>query len=109
MSFLMVAENQNVLWEDPQHQYQSALREACRQLGMVYVLRDDVAGRLKIGWSFTPFKRKKVLQIGCSVFLRMIALLYGGEKLERGLHKVFAARCVGGNGLMILIGSLPER
>jgi hypothetical protein len=62
-------------------------KEAFARLGTVYVVRDDDAKRIKIGYSRRPFQRQGVLQVGCSGKLRMLILIAAPEAVEEALHR----------------------
>ena len=61
--------------------------EALARLGAVYVVRDDAAQRIKIGYSQTPYRRMDSLQVGCSGRLRMVAIIAAPIEVESLLHQ----------------------
>lgn len=64
--------------------------EAFNRLGAVYVVRDDAAGRVKIGYSRHPVRRRRQLQVGCSGPLRTVAVMAAPIEVERTLHEQYA-------------------
>ena len=63
---------------------------------MVYFVRDDVNGRIKIGSSLNPLDRLRDVQTGSSFRLRLMAMCPGGRKSERHLQETFASRLIAG-------------
>jgi hypothetical protein len=80
----------------PDDEYEAKLREATAKIGMVYFVRDDTNGRIKIGTSLNPLDRLRELQTGSSFRLRLMAMTGGGRKSERHLHETFADRRIAG-------------
>lgn len=72
------------------------IREAVSKIGMVYFVRDDVAGNIKIGTAMNPLKRIQQLQTGSSVPLRLIAMTTGGRKEEVAFHAMWKKRRLAG-------------
>ncbi len=54
--------------------------------GHVYLIRAMGTDRYKIGWAKTPATRRRYLQIGCPVDLKLIASVPGTRRLERALQ-----------------------
>lgn len=72
--------------------YEEKLREASAKVGMVYFIRDDVHGRIKIGTSLNPLGRLRELQTGNGVRLRLMSISPGGRSAEQSYHKTFSDR-----------------
>src|SRR5258707_622815 len=60
--------------------------------GYVYVMQLVGFNSVKIGWSTAPLARLKTMQTGAPDRIRVLAWLPGLPKLERLLHKAFAAQ-----------------
>lgn len=82
--------------EGPDDEYETKLREAVAKIGMVYVLRDDANGRVKIGTALNPLARLRNLQTGSSTRLRLVAIMPGGRAGERALHDIWPERRLSG-------------
>lgn len=76
----------------PNDLFEEKLREAAAIVGMVYFIRDDANGRIKIGTSLNPLGRLRELQTGNGTRLRLMSISPGGRAAERSYHKTFAAR-----------------
>lgn len=76
--------------------FERKLEEAAAKIGMVYVVRDDAMGRVKIGTSLNPLQRLRDLQTGSSSPLRLLALFPGGRWAEQQFHKNHADRRLDG-------------
>jgi hypothetical protein len=70
--------------------------ERLKQVGGVYVVRDDAAERCKIGHSRAPYARIKALQTGSSCILRLVCLVAASQDFEGSFHKQFQDRWVHG-------------
>src|SRR6185437_1001400 len=57
--------------------------------GSVYFAKDDERDMVKIGHSFTPFDRVRVLQVGSAGRLRMIGVMAAPRAFEATLHRAF--------------------
>ncbi len=62
----------------------------------VYFIQGEITGCVKIGVARDPALRLKTLQTGCAERLFLIRSLPGDRRLERWLHKRFAALRVRG-------------
>jgi hypothetical protein len=80
----------------PDDEFEAKVREAVAKIGMVYVVRDDVNKRVKIGTALNPLSRLRDLQTGSSVRLRLIAMFPGGRKAEQEFQKIWPDRRLGG-------------
>lgn len=80
----------------PDDQFEERVREAISKIGMVYMVRDDVNGRVKIGTSLNPLERLRALQTGSSVPLRLVAMWGGGRKAEQDVHAIWPQRRLAG-------------
>lgn len=80
----------------PDDEYETKLRKAISKIGMVYVLRDDVNGRVKIGVALNPLARLRNPQTGSSTRLRLLAIMPGGREGERSLHAIWPERRLSG-------------
>lgn len=76
----------------PNSLFEEKLREAAAKVGMVYFIRDDAAGRIKIGTSMNPLGRLRELQTGSGARLRLMSISPGGREAERSYHSTFAER-----------------
>lgn len=77
-------------------EYEKKLREAVAKIGMVYVIRDDVNKRIKIGTALNPLTRLRNLQTGSSTPLRLMAMFPGGRQGEREFQKIWPDRRLAG-------------
>ena len=59
-------------------------------MSVVYLIRAEGSGFIKIGWTVAPYARVELLQAGCPFDLTMVAQREGGELLERAIHKAAA-------------------
>lgn len=59
--------------------------------GVVYFIQAETGGPIKIGTAIDAEKRMASLQLSCPVKLRLLSKRPGGERLERFLHRQFAA------------------
>lgn len=80
----------------PDDEYESKVRDAVAKIGMVYVLRDDANGRVKIGTALNPLSRMRDLQTGSSTRLRLLAMMAGGRKVEQEFHALWSERRLAG-------------
>lgn len=76
--------------------FEREIEEAIAKIGMVYVVRDDAMGRIKIGTSLNPLQRLRDLQTGSSTPLRLLALFPGGRYAEQQFHKLHPDRRLDG-------------
>lgn len=60
--------------------------------GVIYFIQAELTGLVKIGWtSFDPMSRLAKLSTGSGSPLKLLGQTIGDKKLERALHKLFAA------------------
>jgi hypothetical protein len=69
-------------WRPTKHRYQHE--------GYVYVLRNTATGDIKIGFSRNVLARLREIDIAHSRPVELLAVLHGGETLERALYLRFA-------------------
>ncbi len=60
------------------------------EVGSIYFIQEGLTGPIKIGYSKTPFLRKKKLQTGNATQLRFLGIISGTLDEEQWLHKRFA-------------------
>jgi hypothetical protein len=65
--------------------------ERLSDTGVVYFIQAVNGGPIKIGTAIDPKKRLASLQLSCPFRLKILATRPGGERLERSLHRRFAA------------------
>jgi hypothetical protein len=76
--------------------FERKLREAVAKIGMVYFVRDDANGRIKISTALNPLARLRDLQTGSSVPLRLLGMYPGGREAEQSAHQTWASRRLAG-------------
>lgn len=77
-------------------EFEQKVREAVAKIGMVYFVRDDTNGRIKIGTALNPLSRLRDLQTGSSVPLRLLGIYPGGREAEQASHLTRASRRLAG-------------
>jgi len=60
-----------------------------KQKGWVYLIANETAGTLKIGYSNNPERRLQALQTGSPYPLKMLKCIPGDKRLEHQLHRQF--------------------
>lgn len=64
--------------------------------GFVYFIRRGLKGPIKIGHSFNPLLRLSHLQAANPEMLTILGAIYGGQDIERAIHRALARHRIGG-------------